>query len=139
MGFEDHWEDYSYWEEDYDTSSSGVKVLFVDPGNGINRHPAIEIQGFVFLMTSQQKRRGESGYLEIPEGEGGLKCTSFLNLNQRFDFESCMIIREWEDLSNEIMDEIYLELNRLHPDIVIDNQSEDEYDDDWDYGNEWSY
>jgi hypothetical protein len=37
------------------------------------------------------------------------------------------------------MDEIYLELNRLHPDIVIENQSEDEYDEDWYYGDEWSY
>ena len=68
-----------------------------------------------------------------------MKCTSFLNLNQRFDYESCTIICEWEDLSGEIMNEIYLELNRLHPDIVIENQSEDEHDDDWDYGDEWSY
>ena len=139
MGFNDHWDDYSYWEGYDDTPLSGVKVLFVDPGNGIGEHPAIEIQGIVFLMTSQQKRRDESGYLEIPAGEGGLKYTSFLNLNQRFDFESCKLISEWDDLSNEIVDEIYLELNRLHPDIVIDNRSEDEYDDDWDYGNEWHY
>ena len=59
-----------------------------------------------------------------------MKCTSFLNLNQRFDYESCTIICEWEDLSGEIMNEIYLELNRLHPDIVIENQSEDEHDDE---------
>ena len=139
MGFEDNWGDYSYGEEDYESSLSGIKVLYVDPGNGINKHPAIEIQGFVFLMTSQQKRRDESGYLEIPEGEGGLKCTSFLNLNQRFDYDTCTIINEWEHLYSEIMDEIYLALNRLHPDIVIENQSEDEHDDDWDYGDEWSY
>jgi hypothetical protein len=139
MGFNDHWDDYSYWDEDDDTSSEGIKVLFVDPGNGINRHPAIEIQGFVFLMTSQRKRKGEPGYLEIPEGEGGLRYTSFLNLNQRFEYDSCTIICEWECLSSEIMDEIYVEVNRLHPDIAIQNQTEDMYDDDWDYGDGWGY
>jgi hypothetical protein len=136
IGFEDYWDEDSNWDYDDNLSSpSGVKVLFVDPGGGIGRHPGIEIQGVVFLMTSQQKRRGESGYIEIPEGEGGLKQTSFVNLNERFGYDSCTIQFDLDYLSVEITDEIYSELNRLHPDIVINNQSNDEDDDDWNYHN----
>ncbi|MDA0649309.1 MAG: hypothetical protein O2786_08365 [archaeon] len=39
------------------SSHSEVKVLFLVPGNGIEKHPAIEIQGSVYLFTSVQKRR----------------------------------------------------------------------------------
>jgi hypothetical protein len=126
-------------DNDDDLSShSEVKVLFLVPGNGIEKHPAIEVQGSVYLFTSVQKRRGEFGYLEVPEGEGGLKCTSFLNIKDRFDLESCTILCEWEYLSNEIMDEIYSELNRLHSDLAIENQS-NEYDDvlDYHYGGDY--
>ena len=135
MGFDDPWDDYPYWNNDI--SSSGVKVLFVDPGNGINKHPAIRIQEYIFLMTSQRKRRDEPGYLEIPEGDGGLDRTSFLNLNQRFDFESCTIIGEWRELSIETMDKVYDELERLHPDIEIVNRNHD--DDYHDYEDDYSW
>lgn len=124
--------------DDDSSSHSEVKILFLVPGNGVEKHPAIEVQGYVFLFTSVQKRRGEFGYLEVSQGEGGLKCTSYLNLNVRFDLKSCTILCEWGNLSNEIMDEIYAELNRLHSDIIIDNPSNEE-DDVWDnpYGDDY--
>ena len=133
MGFDDSWNENPCWSYENDSSSSsGVRVQFVDPGGGIGMHPAIDINGIIFLMTSNQKRRGEAGYIEIPEGEGGLQQTSFLNLNERFDYDSCTIKFPLEYLSTEIMNEIYPELNRLHSDLAIDNQS-DKYDDVSDY------
>ena len=124
--------------DDESSSNSGIKVQFVDPGDGIGTHPGIELNGFIFLMTSNQKRRGVPGYIEISAGEGGLNQTSFLDLNRRFEIDSCTIQFDLEYLSTEVMDEIYPELNRLHSDIIIDNQS-NKKDDVWDnpYGDDY--
>jgi len=124
--------------DDESSSNSGIKVQFVDPGDGIGTHPGIELNGFIFLMTSNQKRRGVPGYIEISAGEGGLNQTSFLDLNRRFKIDSCTIQFDLEYLSTEVMDEIYPELNRLHSDILIDNPSND-VDDVWNnpYGDDY--
>ncbi|MAE79318.1 MAG: hypothetical protein CL967_06095 [Euryarchaeota archaeon] len=142
MGYDDGWDDYN-WDDDYDwyqdddlSSSSGVSVLLVDPPDGIGRHPAIRVGEYLFLTTSQTKRRGESGYVELPQGEGGLERTSFVNLNKKFDYNSCNTICEIGELSLELWNEISTVLERYHPDIDLDNLSLDEDFDDY---NDWDW
>jgi len=128
MGFEDYWDD-----DDNVSFFCPPCVILVNPPDGIGRHPAIQVGEYVFLTTSQWKRRGESGYVEIPEGEGGLKRISFLNLNNRFDCNLCTTIHEIGQLSDEMWVEISNELKRLYPDIELENLSADEDTDDWHY------
>jgi hypothetical protein len=142
LGYDDIWDD-SNWDDHYDwyqnddlSSSSEVSVLLVDPPDGIGRHPAIRVGEYVFLTTSQTKRRGESGYVEIPQGEGGLEKTSFVNLINKFDYNSCNTICEIGVLSVEMWNEISTELGRYHPEIDLENLSVDEDSDD---DNEWDW
>ena len=142
LGYDDIWDD-SNWDDHYDwyqnddlSSSSEVSVLLVDPPDGIGRHPAIRVGEYVFLTTSQTKRRGESGYVEIPQGEGGLEKTSFVNLINKFDYNSCNTICEIGVLSVEMWTEISTVLGRYHPDIDLENLSVDEDSDD---DNEWDW
>ena len=142
LGYDDSWDDFN-WDDDYDwyqnddlSSSSEVSVLLVDPPDGIGRHPAIRVGEYVFLTTSQTKRRGESGYVEIPQGEGGLEKTSFVNLINKFDYNSCNTICEIGVLSVEMWNEISTELGRYHPEIDLENLSVDEDSDD---DNEWDW
>lgn len=142
LGYDDSWDDYNY-DDDHDwyqnddlSSSSQVSVLLVDPPDGIGRHTAIRVGEFVFLTTSRTKRRGESGYVEIPQGEGGLDRTSFVNLNNRFDYNSCTTISEIGLLSVEMWSEISTVLRRYHPDIDLENLSTDEDTDDY---NDWDW
>jgi hypothetical protein len=142
LGYDDIWDD-SNWDDHYDwyqnddlSSSSEVSVLLVDPPDGIGLHPAIRVGEYVFLTTSRTKRRGESGYVEIPQGEGGLEKTSFVNLINKFDYNSCNTIREIGVLSVEMWNEISTELGRYHPDIDLENLSVDEDSDD---DNEWDW
>ena len=139
---DEEWGDYNwgnddYWYQNDDlSSSSGVSVLLVDPPGGIGRHPAIRVGEYLFLTTSQMKRRGESGYVELPQGEGGLEKTSFVNLNNKFDYNSCNTICEIGELSVEMWNEISTVLERYHPDIDLENLSlDEEFDDydDWDW------
>ena len=142
LGYDDIWDD-SNWDDHYDwhpnddlSSSSEVSVLLVDPPDGIGRHPAIRVGEYVFLTTSQTKRRGESGYVEIPQGEGGLEKTSFVNLINKFDYNSCNTICEIGVLSVEMWSEISTVLGLYHPDIDLENLSVDEDSDD---DNEWDW
>jgi hypothetical protein len=142
LGYDDIWDD-SNWDDHYDwyqnddlSSSSEVSVLLVDPPDGIGRHPAIRVGEYVFLTTSQTKRRGESGYVEMPQGEGGLEKTSFVNLINKFDYNSCNTICEIGVLSVEMWNEISTELGRYHPEIDLENLSVDEDSDD---DNEWDW
>ena len=135
LGYDDSWDDFN-WDDDYVSSSSEVSVLLVDPPDGIGRHPAIRVGEYVFLTTSQTKRRGESGYVEIPQGEGGLEKTSFVNLINKFDYNSCNTICEIGVLSVEMWNEISTELGRYHPEIDLENLSVDEDSDD---DNEWDW
>ena len=142
LRYDDSWDDFN-WDDDYDwyqnddlSSSSEVSVLLVDPLNGIGRHPAIRVGEHLFLTTSQTKRRGESGYVEIPQGEGGLEKTSFVNLNEKWDYNSCNTICEIGVLSVEMWSEISTVLGRYHPDIDLENLSVDE---DSDNDNEWDW
>ena len=142
LGYDDSWDDFNC-DDDYDwyqnddlSSSSEVSVLLVDPPDGIGRHPAIRVGEYVFLTTSRTKRRGESGYVEIPQGEGGLEKTSFVNLINKFDYNSCNTICEIGVLSVEMWSEISTALGRYHPDIDLENLSVDEDSDD---DNEWDW
>ena len=142
LGYDDSWDDFN-WDDDYDwyqnddlSSSSEVRVLLVDPPDGIGRHPAIRVGEHLFLTTSQTKRRGESGYVEIPQGEGGLEKTSFVNLINKFDYNCCNTICEIGVLSVEMWTEISTVLGRYHPDIDLENLSVDEDSDD---DNEWDW
>ena len=142
LGYDDIWDDsnlddhYDWYQNDDLSSSSEVSVLLVDPPDGIGRHPAIRVGEYVFLTTSQTKRRGESGYVEIPQGEGGLEKTSFVNLINKFDYNSCNTICEIGVLSVEMWNEISTELGRYHPEIDLENLSVDEDSDD---DNEWDW
>lgn len=127
LGYDDTWDnDYDWAQDDNVSSSSQARVLLVDPPDGIGRHTAIQVGEYVFLTTSKTKRRGESGYIEIPEGEGGLNKTSFVNLNNRFAYNSCTTLHEIGQLSVEMGGEISNELKRLYPDIELENLSTDE-------------
>jgi len=127
------YDDYDWNQNDDLSSSSQVRVLLVDPPDGIGKHTAIQVGEHVFLTTSRTKRRGETGYIEIPQGEGGLHKTSFVNLNIRFDSNLCTTLREIGRLSIEMWREISIVLKRYHPDIVENLPADEETDDydDW--------
>lgn len=120
MGDDDFWNGYGGGFYDYYDDNS-IVVRLIDPGGGIGIHPAIVIDGHVFLFTSKQRHRGSSGYIEVYSGDGGLDLDSFLNVKDWHRYDDCHVYRELGYLSRATLEEIVSEVKRLHPHIDCDN------------------
>jgi hypothetical protein len=127
---DEKWDDLynSSWDEQYDDHHesdyiSTFPITYTKFEFG--EHPSIIVGDFVFCITSQSKRYGQLGYLELPQGEGGLYKTSYLNLNERYSLSSCTVKYELGCISTEMWDSISHELSKRYPDLDFDGyQSE---------------